>query len=130
VRRRGDRGHCGSVLTAQETDGVSFTPRFEIKYDNGAATELSTLFGMTFRFDSPEFTLLADLYLANDGKYSPLESNQSGGTFFDYYAFLNAGGLIWRPQQNLTFRAGRLEHRDHLTGPTPSSSLPSHRRRS
>ncbi len=110
-------GIAGSVLTAQETDGVSFTPRFEIKYDNGAATELSTLFGMTFRFDSPEFTLLADLYLANDGKYSPLESNQSGGTFFDYYAFLNAGGLIWRPQQNLTFRAGRLEHRDQLDGP-------------
>lgn len=107
---------------------LSLEPRAVFSYDLSDATPFSHLIGLNFAYTARRFSLIADMYIANDGKYSPLESNQEGGTFFDYYAFLNTGGLIWRPEDFLTIKAGRFEHRDQLDGPYSlfvSSAAPS-----
>jgi len=99
------------------SEGLSLATRIEFSYDVSRSGSVANLDGIDFGFESPAFSLSAALFLSNDGKYSPLESNQAGGTLFDYYAVLESGGLVWRPDQNLSFRIGRLEHRDQLDGP-------------
>jgi hypothetical protein len=108
------------TLSAQEAETASHltvAPGLGLKFDTRDASTPSQLGIMDFSFESKTFSLAAQLLGSNDGKYSPLKSNQQGGTFFDYYAFLKAGGLEWRPSDELSFRAGRLEHRDVLDNP-------------
>jgi len=98
-------------------DLLTLAPTTGFKYDSRDQLTPSHYVEMELGFDSERLDVLAQLYILNDGKYSPLESNQAGGTFFDYYAFLKSGGLDWRPSDKLSFRAGRLEHRDAVEGP-------------
>lgn len=97
--------------------GLSLETRVELLYNIEQPVFVSNTTGIDFGFDSRQFSLSAAIYLANDDKYSPLKSNLDDGTLLNYYAVLESGGLTWRPDENLTFRIGRLEHRDQLDGP-------------
>ncbi|OHD26360.1 MAG: hypothetical protein A2Y38_00245 [Spirochaetes bacterium GWB1_59_5] len=107
------------IVNAQDlvTEGLSLETRGELQYNIERSSSVTNLVGIDFGFDSTAFSLSAAIYLANDGKYYPLKSNFGDKTLLNYYAVLESGGLVWRPDQNLSFRIGRLEHRDQLDGP-------------
>lgn len=113
-------------LPIHAQDNLALATTFEGSFDS--ETGLSNLAEIDFGFTSGQFDLSAVLFINNDGKYLPLESNQAGGTFFDYYAFMKSGGIAWRPDPAISLKFGRLEHRDQLDGPYSlfvSSAAPS-----
>jgi len=107
----------GSSSPFPEEKGLSLSTRFGFVYDTENQTAFSSLGGIDFGFDSRAYSLSAKLLIQNDGTYTPEVANLDDNNFLNYYAFLESGGLTWRPDENLTFSFGRLEHRDQLTGP-------------